>query len=49
MKPGLNETPLPLNSGNALTVTAKYPYSISLLGFVVASGNLSSTMTDRLE
>ena len=41
--------PAPLNSGSALTVTAKYPYSISLLGIVVASGNLSSTMTDRLE
>jgi Flp pilus assembly protein TadG len=41
--------PVPLNSGNALTVTAKYPYAINLLGFVVASGNLSSTMTDRLE
>ena len=41
--------PSPLKSGSSLTVTAEYPYSISLLGFVVASGNLHSTMTDRLE
>lgn len=41
--------PAPLSSGSALTVTAEYPYSISLLGWVVASGNMSSTMTDRLE
>jgi len=41
--------PAPLSAGKPLTVTAQYPYSISLLGFVVASGNMSSTMTDRLE
>jgi Flp pilus assembly protein TadG len=41
--------PAPLNSGSSLTVTAKYPYSVNLLGFVVASGKMSSTMTDRLE
>jgi Flp pilus assembly protein TadG len=41
--------PAPLSSGSSLTVTAKYPYSINLLGFVVASGDMSSTMTDRLE
>jgi Flp pilus assembly protein TadG len=41
--------PAPLNSGSALTVTAQYPYSINLLGLVVASGTLHSTMTDRLE
>ena len=35
--------------GSDVTVTAKYPYSIDLLGWVVASGNLTSTMTDRIE
>jgi len=43
------DMPAPLSSGSSLTVTAQYPYSISLLGWVVASGNMSSTMTDRLE
>lgn len=32
-----------------VTVTAAYPYNISLLGFVVKSGNLSSTTTERVE
>jgi Flp pilus assembly protein TadG len=32
-----------------VTVTATYPYSISLLGLVVASGNLSSKVTERVE
>ena len=36
-------------SGSTLTVTVTYPYSINVLGVVVASGNLTSTMTDRLE
>jgi Flp pilus assembly protein TadG len=36
-------------SGSTLTVTVTYPYSISILGVVVSSGNLTSTMTDRLE
>jgi len=35
--------------GDDVTVTATYPYSISLLGVVVASGNLSSTTTERIE
>jgi Flp pilus assembly protein TadG len=35
--------------GSDVTVTASYPYSISLLGFVVASGNLNSTMKERVE
>src|SRR5260221_526567 len=30
------------NSGDDVTVTASYPYSISLLGLVVKSGRLSS-------
>ena len=32
-----------------VTVTATYPYSISLLGMVVKSGSLSSTTTERVE
>jgi len=36
-------------SGSTLTVTVTYPYSINVLGWAVASGNLQSTMTDRLE
>ena len=36
-------------AGSDITVTVTYPYSISLLGLVVSSGNLTSTMTDRLE
>ena len=32
-----------------VTVTATYPYSISLLGMVVKSGRLSSTTTERVE
>ena len=35
--------------GGDVTVTATYPYSISLLGIVVASGNLSSSTTERIE
>jgi len=36
-------------AGSTVTVTVTYPYSINLLGWVVASGNLTSSMTDRLE
>ena len=32
-----------------VTATATYPYSISLLGFVVKSGTLTSTTTERVE
>jgi Flp pilus assembly protein TadG len=32
-----------------VTVTATYPYSISLMGLVVASGNLRSTTQERVE
>ncbi len=35
--------------GADVTVTATYPYSISLLGWVVSSGNLTSTTTERVE
>jgi Flp pilus assembly protein TadG len=35
--------------GGDVTVTAKYPYNISLLGKVVASGNLETKTTERVE
>lgn len=35
--------------GSDVTVTATYPYNISLLGVVVKSGNLTSTTTERVE
>lgn len=41
--------PTPTVAGSDITVTVTYPYSINVLGFVVSSGDLTSTMTDRLE
>ena len=35
--------------GEDVTVTATYPYNVNLLGFVVASGNLKSQTTERVE
>jgi Flp pilus assembly protein TadG len=35
--------------GANVTVTATYPYKISLLGLVVKTGRLSSTTTERVE
>jgi Flp pilus assembly protein TadG len=35
--------------GSDVVVKATYPYSISLLGMVIASGNLSSQTTERVE
>ena len=35
--------------GGDVTVTASYPYSINLLGFVVKSGLLTSQTTERVE
>ena len=35
--------------GSDVTVTASYPYSISLLGMVVKSGRLTTTTTERVE
>jgi len=35
--------------GSDVTVTATYPYSISLLGWVVKSGTLTTTMKERVE
>ena len=39
----------PWTQGQTVTVTVTYPYSINLLGLVVASGTLSSTTTVRME
>ncbi len=36
-------------AGSDVTVTATYPYSISLMGWVVKSGTLSTTMKERVE
>jgi Flp pilus assembly protein TadG len=36
-------------AGSDLKVCGSYPYSISLIGLVVKSGNLSSCTTERLE
>jgi Flp pilus assembly protein TadG len=38
-----------LAPGTDLTVTVSYPWSVSLLGAVVASGNMSSSTTMRVE
>jgi Flp pilus assembly protein TadG len=35
--------------GSDVTATATYPYAISLLGWVVKSGTLTSTMKERVE
>ena len=35
--------------GSDVTVTASYPYSITLLGWVVSTGNLTSKTTERVE
>jgi Flp pilus assembly protein TadG len=35
--------------GSDVTVKLSYPYKIDLLGWVVASGDITKTMTERLE
>ena len=35
--------------GEDVSVSATYPYDISLLGFVIKSGDLTSTTTERVE
>lgn len=35
--------------GSDVTVTASYPYSVKLLGWVVTAGNLTSKTTERVE
>jgi Flp pilus assembly protein TadG len=42
-------TPQPWSAGSQITVHATYPYSISILGLVVTSGNLSAQTTARAE
>ena len=37
------------NPGSPVTVTATYPYSITLLGWVVTSGSLTTTSTEAVE
>ncbi len=39
----------PWQYGSDVTVSATYPYSINVLGIVVASGNLSSKTVARVE
>jgi Flp pilus assembly protein TadG len=36
-------------SGSDITVQATYPYSVNLLGWVISSGTLTSTTTERVE
>jgi hypothetical protein len=37
------------SAGSPVTVTATYPYSISLLGWVVTSGSLTTKTTEAVE
>ena len=39
----------PWQAGTDVTVTATYPWSISLLGWVVSGGTLQSKTTERVE
>jgi Flp pilus assembly protein TadG len=39
----------PWTPGSDVTVSASYPYNINLLGWVVASGQLNTTMRERVE
>jgi Flp pilus assembly protein TadG len=39
----------PWTTGQTVTVTVTYPYTISLLGFVAGSGTLKSATTVRVE
>ena len=39
----------PSVSGGNITLTGTYPYSISVMGLVVKSGNLTATATERVE
>jgi Flp pilus assembly protein TadG len=55
--PGLNQSNITVSfpnsptfaQGSDVSVQVTYPYSISIIGLVVASGNLSSTTTMRVE
>ena len=48
-KLGVTVTTTGWEHGEDVTVTATYPYKIDLLGFVVASGDLRSETTERVE
>jgi len=39
----------PWTSGQQVTITASYPYSLNLAGLVVKSGTLTSTTKERVE
>jgi Flp pilus assembly protein TadG len=39
----------PWTSGQQVTITATYPYSVDLVGIVVHSGTLTSTTKERVE
>jgi Flp pilus assembly protein TadG len=41
--------PTAATSGSDVTVSAKYPYSITLLGMTLMSGDLTSSTTERVE
>jgi hypothetical protein len=43
------DQPAPWIGGQDVAVTVTYPYSIDILGVVVASGMLSSSSTARVE
>jgi Flp pilus assembly protein TadG len=55
--PGLKQTSIAVSypnsptfaQGSDVTVKVTYPYSISILGIIVKSGNLSSSTTMRVE
>jgi Flp pilus assembly protein TadG len=52
LDPGKLSVPPPSSTwdaGSDVTVTASYPYSISLLGIVVKSGSLTTKTTERVE
>ena len=51
LDPTINVTAAPdwNTPGNEVTVTARYPYSIKILGWTVKAGNLTSTTKERLE
>jgi Flp pilus assembly protein TadG len=50
LKDRITVTPSPgWQAGGSVTVAATYPYTINILGVVVASGDLHSATTERLE
>ena len=45
----INVTATAWAPGGEVTVTASYPYDVNVLGMVVASGRLTSSITERIE